>query len=121
MDLHFVDSHEVPLPPEEVRIRSMRAEPHVDGKRITFDLAITPFQEAPDMSIRIQDEQHEEITSADVIGVRDPQLRLTLHVRGPRPIGSLTASVELSYQEQGKVDEKKVTFNLPDAAHQEGA
>lgn len=120
MNLHFVDSHEVPLPPEEVRIRSVKAEPLADGKRIAFDLVITPFQESPDISILIQDDQLEEVASADVIGVRDPRMQLTMHVRGRAPVGSLKATVELSYQEQGQIDNKEVSFSLPSESHYEG-
>jgi hypothetical protein len=120
MNLHFVDSHEVPLAPEEVRIRSVKAEPLADGKRIAFDLVITPFRESPDISILIQDEQLEEVASADVIGVRDPRMQLTLHVRGRAPVGALKATVELGYREQGQVDTKEVSFSLPTKPHHEG-
>jgi hypothetical protein len=121
MELSFVDSDEVPVPPELVRIHALRVEPYPDGKRIALDLSLTPFLEAPDLAIRIQNQDDVVVASTDVIEARDPKMRLTIHIRGPVTTDSLKAVVDVHYQEQGQVDKKDVTFDLLDRSSEEGA
>jgi hypothetical protein len=112
MELSFVDSNEAPVPPEDVRVRELKVEPYPDGKRLALDMDVTPFQEAPDIAIRIQDQDDHLIASTDVVEARDPTMRLTIHIRGSTPKGLLTAVVEVHYQEHGRVDVKEVDFDL---------
>ncbi len=43
MDIFFQDLNEVRLPPEEVRLNKMQAEPLLDGSRVKVILELTPF------------------------------------------------------------------------------
>jgi hypothetical protein len=120
MELSFFDSNEAPVPPEDVRVRSLNVEPYPDGKRLALDLDVTPFQEAPDLAIRIQDRHDNLIASTDVIEASDPKMRLTIHIRGPAPQGPLAAVVEVHYQDQGQVDSKQVGFEFPNESSEGG-
>ena len=47
MDMFFADPNDPPLPPEEVRLRELRAEPWPDVLRVKVFLELTPFQKRP--------------------------------------------------------------------------
>ena len=42
MDIFFQDPTDIPLPPEEVRIRELTAEPWPDGRRVRVYVELTP-------------------------------------------------------------------------------
>ena len=53
MEIHFHDPSEAPLPPGETRISAVRAEPWPDGRRVSVEVEITPFQQRPNLHISI--------------------------------------------------------------------
>ncbi len=112
MELPFLESDEIPLPPEKVRFKSVRASPYSDGTRVRLDLRITPFLERPNIDIVILDSTGEEAASAKVIETFDPSPQLTLHVRPAGLPGPYTARLTLRYPERDPVDEAEVTFDL---------
>jgi hypothetical protein len=82
MDIFFQDPSEVPLPPEEVRIRSLRAEPWPDGQRVRVSFEVDPFQKRPNAEIRITDQQDRELASVSVIETMVRKMEFTMHLRG---------------------------------------
>jgi hypothetical protein len=99
MDIFFQDPSQVPLPPEEVRIRAFRAEPWPDGRRVLVLLELTPFQKRPSGKIIIFDDQGEEVANISIIETVDPKMEFTIHLRSPKPGGQYTASSTLFYTE----------------------
>lgn len=83
MEIFFHDPDDVPLPPEEVRIRTFQAEPYPDGRRVRVRLELTPFQVRPNAEIQITDAAGEEIAGLSVIETVDPRLEFTVHLRVP--------------------------------------
>lgn len=99
MDIFFQDPSQVPLPPEEVRIRAFRAEPWPDGRRVLVRLELTPFQKRPSGKILILDDQGEEVANISIIETIDPKMEFTIHLRSPKPGCQYTASSTLFYTE----------------------
>ena len=99
MDIFFTDPTDIPLPPEEVRIRHFRAEPWPDKRRVRIYLEITPFQKSPNSEIEIRDADGNEVASLTIIETINPKMEMTIHLRGGEPAGFYTASAMVYYYE----------------------
>lgn len=99
MDINFHDPTDIPLPPEEVRIRELRAEPWPDNRRVRVRLELTPFQRRPNGEILITDENGVEVASFSIIESIDHKLDFTIHLRGGKPAGRYTVSTKIFYYE----------------------
>ena len=128
MDIHFTDLSEVPLPPQEVRIRDFGVEPYPDGKRLRLTLELTPFLKPPSSEIFVTDSQGNQVAAANIIEIIDPKIALTMHLRRSNPQGEFVAHVLLFYTESLEeitegdqivapparqiVDEKEIRFTM---------
>jgi hypothetical protein len=128
MDIQFTDLSEVPLPPDEVRIRDLGVEPYPDGKRLRVSLELTPFQKPPSGEVFITDLLDNQVATASIIEAIDAKMQLTLHLRTPPTQGAFTARAVIFYSEsidevtegdqivsmpQKKiVDEKEIQFEM---------
>jgi hypothetical protein len=99
MDIFFTDPTEVPLPPDEIRIRSLRAEPWPDGMRVRVYFEVDPFQKRPNAEIRILDEENLEVASLNVIETIDRKMEFTMHLRRSDPRGRFHVDALLFYSE----------------------
>lgn len=99
MDIFFTDPTDIPLPPEEVRIRHFRAEPWPDKRRVQVYLEITPFQKGPNSEIEIRNADGDEVASLTIIESINPKIDVTIHLRGGEPAGVYTASAMVYYYE----------------------
>lgn len=99
MDIYFQDPSDIPLPPEEVRIRELRAEPYSDGRRVRIILEITPFQQRPNCEIQIADQDGIMVASLSIIESIDARMDFTVHLKTDEPSGEFTVSSELYYYE----------------------
>lgn len=97
MDIFFPDPSEVRLPPAEVRIRELRAEPWPDGRRVRVALGLTPFQKRPGGELRITDAQGREVAALSFIETITPKMELTMHLRVDEPAGQYTLSATIFY------------------------
>lgn len=82
MEAFFRDPNEPVYPPEEVRIKELRAEPRPDGQRVRVFLHISAFQKRPSGEVRILNALGEELASANFIEALSPRMEFTLHLRG---------------------------------------
>mgnify|MGYP000554318580 CR=1 FL=1 len=82
MEAFFRDPNEPVFPPEEVRIKALRADPRSDGQRVRVFLHITAFQKRPSGEVRILNAQGDELASASFIEALSPRMEFTLHLRG---------------------------------------
>jgi hypothetical protein len=80
MDLVFHDPTDLPLPPNEVRIRDLHAETHPDGHRVRVYLELTPFIKRPNGELHLLNSLGEELASASIIEAFTPKMELTLHM-----------------------------------------
>ncbi|MDD5468758.1 MAG: hypothetical protein PHS96_13230 [Anaerolineales bacterium] len=101
MDIFFQDPSAIPLPPEEVRIRALRAEPRPDGKRVRVTLELTPFLKRPSGEISVSDPAGEEAASASIVESMNPKMEFTLHLRGEPAAGRYTLRAVVFYLAEG--------------------
>jgi hypothetical protein len=119
MDINFHDPNDIPLPPDEVRIRELRAEPWPDNRRVRVRLELTPFQKRPNGEIRITDENGVEVASFSIIESIDHKMDFTIHLREGKPAGQFTVSTKIFYYEDEEPPQKddsareKKDFHLP--------
>ena len=113
MDIFFQDPSEVPLPPEEVRIRQVRAEPWPDGRRVRVTLEVDPFQRRPNADLSITNPQGEQVAQASVIEPMGRKMELTMHLREPQPAGLYTLLVVLFYSEPLPLTEAGASDSTP--------
>ena len=97
MDIFFQDPTDIPLPPEEVRIRELTAEPWPDGRRVRVYVELTPFQTRPNGEINITNEEEEEVASVSFIETIDPKMQFTLHLRTPETQGDYSVNAIIFY------------------------
>jgi hypothetical protein len=111
----FFDSSEViPLPPEEVRLTGLSAEPYPDGQRIRVTLEITPFQQRPWLEVTLFDAEDEEVASANIIEPLNWKMEFTMHIRRNEPEGKYTLKARLYYPEKPDNDQKIIEFAIGD-------
>lgn len=97
MDIFFQDPSEIPLPPAEMRIRDLHAEPSPDGKRVRVYVEVAPFQKRPNLDLTISNDQKEEVASVSVIETMVRKLEMTMHIRGSPSGGTYALAATLYY------------------------
>ena len=117
MDLFLQDPTDIPLPPDEVRIRELRVDPLPDNRRIRISLQITPFQTRPNIEIVITNENEEDSGSLTIIESIDPKMEFTVHLKDDEPNGQYTVSSQIYYYEDDQDQEAKAS-QLEEGVHQ---
>lgn len=100
MDIFFSDPTDIPLPPGEVRIRSLSARAWPDGRRVRVDLEITPFLKRPNGEILVSDAQGNELANISIIETMNPKMEFTLHLRGSGHLGPYHVDATIFYNEE---------------------
>ena len=98
-DVFFTESSEAPVPPEEVRIRVLDAEPRVDGRRIDVRTEITPFQKRPNVELVIRNGKGEDISTLSVVEAMEAAMDFTMHLREKEPKGKYTLEMRIFYSD----------------------
>jgi hypothetical protein len=132
-DIFFTEVGEAPVPPEEVRIRELEAQPRPDGRRIKVHTALTPFQKRPNIEVLIHNAAGAEVASVSVVEAIDAKMDFTMHLREPQTGGRYTLSVSVFYADieaaQGTaptsgemltrarnvIDRREIAFDIPQA------
>ena len=96
MDIFFADPSEVPLPPNEVRIRELNVDPWPDGKRLRVYLEVDPFQRRPNADLTLLDQDGQELSSVSIIESMTRKMELVMHLRSAAS-GSCTLQASLYY------------------------
>jgi hypothetical protein len=97
MDIFFQDPSEVPLPPNEVRIRELRAEPWPDGRRVLVYLEVDPFQKRPSAEVEITNSDGQIVSHASVIESMSRKMEITMHLRQAQIGGEYRLAVNVFY------------------------
>jgi len=100
LEIFFTDPDEIPLPPQEVRIRDLKVVPYPDGRRVRLRIELTPFQKYPSGEILITDGLGNPIASASFVEAITPKLEMTLHLRSLDPDGQYNIDVTLFYSQE---------------------
>jgi hypothetical protein len=112
MELPLLGSDEIPLPPDQIRFRSVGVSPYPDRTRVRLNLQITPFLERPNIEISIVDSDGQEAASAQVIENLDHALTLTMHLHPTEADGPYTARLALGYPDRDPVDRAEIRFTI---------
>ncbi len=108
---HTYQPPEDGLPPQEVRIQSLRAEPWPeDPRRVRVHLDVTSFLQRPNVEVTITNESGAEVASTTIIESIEPRMVFTMHIRGEPMDRKYTLSASVSYEETGTVDQQRVVF-----------
>ncbi len=113
-EIEFVEPDEVPQPPELVKIESLTARVYPDGRRVRVEVLLTPFLERPNMEFRALNSAGDEVASLSIVESMDYKFEMTVHLRGPQPVGRHTLRVELFYSPEPDAlrQESEVTFDV---------
>ncbi len=117
MDIFFQDPGEIPLPPAEVRIRELKAQPWSDGQRVRVYLEIDPFQKRPNAEISILNNINEEVASVSIIETIDRKMEFTMHLRGEKKPGDYTIQAVLFYAGPNDSQDKPAEMEPPEPEH----
>jgi hypothetical protein len=99
MEPFFEDPNHLRLPPDQVRITDLKAEPFPDGHRVRIMLELTPFINRPDGEITIFDALGEAVAQANIIETMLPKIALTLHLRGGDAYGPFKVIAKIFYSQ----------------------
>jgi hypothetical protein len=113
MDIFFQDPEDIPLPPDEVRIRTLQAEPWPDRRRVLVYLELTPFQQKPNAEINVVDENGEEVTNLSIIETINPKMEFTIHLRTPQTGGEYRVSSKVYYTQMDLPEQNNPSREQP--------
>jgi hypothetical protein len=98
-DIFFTEASEAPVPPAEVRVRTLDARARPDGVRVDVHLELTPFQQRPNIEVVIKNAAGSQVAALSVIEAIDPKMDFTMHIRQPEPGSSYTLAVQVFYSD----------------------
>ncbi|MFC2053689.1 hypothetical protein ACFLV7_05230, partial [Chloroflexota bacterium] len=80
VEINFSDPDEIPLQPNDVRIRALRVNPLSDGRLVHVYLEVDPFQKRPSVDLTICDNVGQEASSTSIIESVDRNIEIRMHV-----------------------------------------
>jgi hypothetical protein len=113
MNINFFDPGDVPKPRAEIKIERFDAQPYPDGWRVKVNIDVTPFQERPNLEIRLKLGER-LVAELSVVETMHRHMEFTMHVRGvTSPAGQYVAEVELYYDNRAQPqDTRRFAFNI---------
>ena len=112
MGIQFIDSEEVPQPPELVRFTHVQVKSYPDGRRVKIKLGVTAFQQAPDIEIEAYSPGGDRVASTSIVELGSVNMEVTLHLRGEIVPGSYLCKLDLGYRNLKAIDSREVAFSI---------
>jgi hypothetical protein len=98
MNIDFFETGDTPRPRDQIKIERLEAQPYSDGWRVKITIDVTPFQERPNLEIRVRSREDHPVAALSVIETMHRHMELTVHLRGVQsPVGEYVAEVDLYY------------------------
>lgn len=119
MNIDFFDSKDVPQPRANIKIERLEAKPYPDGWRVRLMIDVTPFQERPNLEVRVLTAQGREVAELSIIETMHRVMEFTVHIRGvSTPVGDYVVDAELFYEDRATPqDHQTLPFSIqPPAA-----
>jgi hypothetical protein len=107
MDIFFDNPDDPPVPPEDVKIRSLSIEPYEDGRRVAVELEITPFTEKPNIEIGVFNQDEDVVATFSVLEALEHKMTFTLHLREPNPGGNYVLKMHLFYTDLAALEDEE--------------
>jgi len=114
MDIFFRDPNEIPLPPEEVRLSALKAEPWPDGRRVRIYLEVDPFQKRPSADLIITNAAGDEVARANILETISRKMEINMHLREDKPGGEYNVQAVVYYQKLSPVGEEPASQEQPE-------
>jgi hypothetical protein len=114
MDIFFRDPNEIPLPPEDVRLSALKAEPWPDGRRVRIYLEVDPFQKRPSADLIITNAAGDEVARANILETFTRKMEINMHLREANPGGEYSLQAVLYYQKLLPVGEQPAPEEQPE-------
>lgn len=114
MSIFFQDPGEVRLPPEEVRLKSLRAAPSSSVGRVRIQIELTPFKERPNIDVSIHHPGGEEVARTTVLENMLPRVELTMHIRDFEAGLEYRVKTRVYYQKLPPASVESEDIQLPD-------
>ena len=99
MDIFFTDPNDVPLPPEEIKIRSLEARPYPDRQRIAVRFEITPFLQRPNLELAIYNQEEREVSNLSVVEAIENRMTFVMHLKEAEPSGEYRLKMRVFYSD----------------------
>ncbi len=105
----------IPLPPADVRILELKAEPVADDGPVRLRVYIdtTAFQQRPHLEVSLLDAHGDEIASVNIIEPMGRKNVFTMHVRGSQKSGQFGLVARLFYPDLPDSDRREIQFEIP--------
>lgn len=100
MDIFFTDPDDAPVPPDEMRIRELKADPYPDSHRIKVYLELTPFQQRPIGELIIFNEDDRPVAFSNVVEPLNNKIEITMHLRSRETSGNYRLQAKLMYRQK---------------------
>lgn len=109
-----IDPDEIRMPPGEVRIVSLQAEPFPDSYRIQVRLQLTPFQNPPCLELSLFEMDGTEAGSVSIIEPPRWKHELIMHIRNKIPSSQkYILSARVFYPESEDLDKQTIEIEMP--------
>lgn len=105
MDIFFTDPNDTPLPPEEIKIRTLEAQPYPDNRRVKVTFEITPFLKRPNFEIVLLNAKEKQVSQFAVVEAIDNKMDFTMHIREANPSGEYRLTMNLYYADLPEPEE----------------
>ncbi len=113
MEINFFNPGDVPKPRADIKIERFEAQPYPDGWRVKVTLDVTPFQERPNLEIRLKLGER-LVTELSVVETMHRHMEFTMHIRGLQAsAGQYVAEADLYYEDRARPqDTRRFPFSI---------
>jgi hypothetical protein len=113
-ELNPAEEGVIPLPPEDMRILELKAEPVQDNgpARLRVYINVTAFQQRPYLEVTLHNSEGSEIGSASIIEPMSRKNVFTMHIRSAQQTGQFSLSARLFYPEKPDSDTRTTSFEI---------
>jgi hypothetical protein len=101
------------LSPLETRLVEVRPEIREQGKKIRLFVTITPFEQPPNLTVKILDQDGLECSRVTLVNLLSSKVVFTMHLRAEPLPGTYKIISDLHYEETGTMDTQETQFTLP--------
>ena len=105
MDIFFDDPNDIPLPPDQIKVRELSGTPNQEGSRVLVSFEVTPFQERPNFEISLTNQAGKQAAAFSVVEAIENRMDFTIHLREPDTRGKYTLSMQVIYTDLSTLEE----------------
>ena len=110
MNIFFENPNDPPVAPEDVKIRSLTAKPYEDGRRVSVEFEITPFEEKPNLEMVVLNEAEEIVATFSVLEAIENKMSFTLHLREANPGGEYLLKMIIFYTDLSSLEDEETVI-----------